>query len=194
MNMLGIRLLESTSPVTAIKRAGKETGIRIVEPLPRCVAGARRDMIRSRPMTRVTRWALGTVVALVPLGIVLPSIAQRAGEPRQGSTDLEQARQMAQLVEQGQLNLRDATALAEKHCKGTALEATCDFQGGPDAAPERGGPDAAPPKDGAGPRLVYEINCFAKDKIQAVRVDGLEKKVIGMEQCEALKGGGDDRP
>lgn len=157
-------------------------------------------------MTRVTRWTLGVVVALVPFGIVLPSIAQRAGEPKQGSSDLDRAKEMAQLIEEGQLTLRDACVMAEKHCKGTALEVRSTIQPGATAQPgaPRGEPtpgaraedeDRSDQKDPKGRRLVYQVNCFAKDKLEIVRVDALERKVIGADEPDE-RGGSEnkDRP
>lgn len=148
-------------------------------------------------MTRTIRWAVPAIAALVPLGFALPSLAQRAGEerPRAAAQAKEKAvnhaRELAELIEQGQLNLRDATALAEKHVKGTALEATCDIRLGM-VSPEKpaqkpGGPQAEDTRR-SGKRLIYEISCFAEDKIMSVRVDGLQRKVVDATESKSLDG------
>lgn len=160
-------------------------------------------------MTRTSaRWAGAAAFAVIPLVLIgLPVLAQRAGD--QGSSRMNNAKQAYDMIQGGQLNLRDAAALAEKHTKGTALEARFTIQTGtmtpekpgerpgekpgtpPPGQPKPGGvsygldqqqPGQRPPagdedKSGAR-RLVYEITCFAGDKVQLVRVDGLEKKVI----------------
>ncbi|HMQ15853.1 MAG TPA: hypothetical protein PKC49_07760 [Phycisphaerae bacterium] len=128
-------------------------------------------------MARIARWTVPLLVALVPLGIVLPTMAQRAdAQPR----ETNHAKEMVMLIQQGQLNLADATRLAEKHAKGTALGASSELRS--DAAPGRepgggGGPAEDQAQSGA-KRLIYNITCFANDKLQAVQVDGLTKKVI----------------
>jgi hypothetical protein len=120
----------------------------------------------------------------------LPASAQQTGKPP--PVDVSQAKQMATLTEQGQMNLRDATALAEKHVKGTALEAACRVEIGepppspnpapqpptPPGEPGRSGPYSAQKEQPGGQRLIYDVSCFAKDKLQTVRVDGLTKRVI----------------
>lgn len=164
------------------------------------------------------RWVLA-IVAMIALGIAgLSAWAQQAGKAYSGDTN--RWKEMATLVEQGQLNLRAAAELAEKHTKGIAFEVRCDIQpiesegqpidrektlkpgqplekGAPtNPPPDRGefgspplGPanpaDKAPPKTGAAPReqpggkrLIYEVSCFAKDKLETVRVDAMAKKVI----------------
>jgi hypothetical protein len=127
-------------------------------------------------------------VTLVPLGIALPALAQRGADKR--PNDVNQAKQMTELIQQGQLSLRDATTVAEKHSKGTALEASVELQAG-QVQPER--PDARPggptgDQASAGARLIYEVTCFADNKLQVVRVDGLEKKVIGAKETGKLSG------
>lgn len=100
------------------------------------------------------------------------------------ATDIERARAKAELIKQGQLGLRDATAVAEKHVKGTALETTCEIQPGTASGlqPERPAPQ--PPRGPAAQvstgedRLIYRVSCFAGDRVQTVRVDGLTKKII----------------
>jgi hypothetical protein len=136
------------------------------------------------------RWTLPITGALVLLVVALPGLAQR---PAGRSTDAVRAKEMAQLIEQGQLNLRDAAAMAEKHVKGIALEATCDIQPGAPSPGERGQPEkptadkpGAPtgqeqPKEtkaAGGKRLLYEIDCFANDRVHTVQVDALAKKVV----------------
>jgi hypothetical protein len=120
---------------------------------------------------------MATLVLIASL-VGLSAWAQQVGKPPAG--DLVRAKEMAALIEQGQLSLRIAAEMAEKHVKGTALEARCDMQSGSSESAERersGNPSAEkdrPPEK----RLVYTVSCFANDKIQTVRVDGLTKKVI----------------
>lgn len=139
----------------------------------------------------------GAIVALIPLGIAWPVLAQQ-------HDDVQRAKEMAQLIAAGQLNLRDATALAERHVKGTALEAMCNVQGGGPTKPEEGGKPGKPDKGDkpgkpggpadesgqeiAGKRLIYEITCFADERIQTVRVDGQAKRVIDAKPQGSLGG------
>lgn len=147
-------------------------------------------------MIRVTRWAVPALVVAIPLGVAWSVMAGSAG----GAAGLERAKEMAQLIQQGQLNLRDATSIAERHVKGTALEVTCNIQpGGTPAGERHGNPlgeqaedpaagEKESPEKIAGSRLVYEVCCFADDKIQAVQVDGMEKKVIDVKERPSLTG------
>jgi hypothetical protein len=172
-------------------------------------------------MKRVNHWAVPVLATLVPLGLVVAVLAQQQPgqkqqpqqpptqqpqpqQPTQRGDDVSRAKEMSQLISHGQMNLRDATALAEKHCNGTALEATCDIQLGmskPTEPRERPGPsDASQEKPGqqpkpgekageqkqTGSRLVYGVLCFANDKIHAVRVDGESKKVIDSKERKTL--------
>lgn len=135
-------------------------------------------------MRRVTRWAVPALVALVPLAMCMPALAQRAG----GSPDnVNQAKAIVALIEQGQLNLADATKLAEQHVKGNALSATCEIKPGaamPGAdkpgADKKEHPRGPSARDGqpTGQHLIYQITCFAKDKVEVVQVDGRTRKVI----------------
>ncbi len=118
------------------------------------------------------------LLAAVPLCIALPVLAQRSA-----GADVERARDIAQLVQQGQLNLRDATALAERHIKGIALEATCTVQAGPEMRPAPGQNRGPQVQEGAqrgqaSKRVIYSLTCFAEDKLHVVRVDALAKKVM----------------
>jgi hypothetical protein len=128
--------------------------------------------------------------AIVWLG--LPVVTQHAGRPQTG--DVNKARQIAALVAQGQMNLRDATDLAEKHVRGTAIEAAGDVVPPllPPLDPEmRDAPNTTSRKSpAAGKRLVYEVRCFARDRVQTVRVDGASRKVIDVQELEPSR----DRP
>lgn len=156
-------------------------------------------------MTRVTRLSFSAAIAIVPVAFLAAAYSQQdpakppgvpapANQPA-SKADMDDAREMAQLMQHGQLNLRDATSLAEKHVKGTALSARCEIQresptraeskhpGGPSAnsqdKPERRASEKQEKAAGAtGNRLVYSIACFANDKVQTVIVDGQAKKVI----------------
>ncbi len=139
-----------------------------------------------------SRLGIAALVALIPLSLVgLPALAQHAGKMAGGDLQANQAKEMAALIQQGQLNLRDATALAERHVNGTALEAVCTIENGaPQLTPAEpkkpGGPSAQerpmpPTAQSGGKRLVYEVSCFANDKLQTVRVDGMTKQVMGGE-------------
>jgi hypothetical protein len=140
----------------------------------------------------LVRWAVPALVGLACVGLVgLPAIAQSGDKPT--TPDVSRAKEMAALIEQGQLNLRDATALAEKHAKGTALDVSCTLepagpqplpgapimppgeQSGPDRP--KGGPSVQIERSGAN-RLIYTVSCFAKDQVTTIRVDGLAKKVV----------------
>jgi hypothetical protein len=140
-------------------------------------------------MKRVARWATAAVVVLVPLGIILPAIGEG------GSPDVNNAKQMVSLIEQGQLNLADATKIAEKHIKGTALAVNAGIQQGernPQNPAERekpGGPGAGAGEEKSySMRVVYDITCFANDKVEMVQVDALTKKVIEKEGEEKKEG------
>jgi hypothetical protein len=145
-------------------------------------------------MTRIRNWAVPALGALACVGVALPLIAQTGGGK---ADDLSRAKKMAELITTGQLNLRDATALAEKHVKGVALGAECEVVIG-DAAPPRGqggGPqDSDPQRDpggegiqpSAGERIEYQICCFSDGKIQSVRIDGLSKKVVDVKEKQKL--------
>jgi hypothetical protein len=143
-------------------------------------------------MNRSVRLIASTLV-LVACGVAYPALAQRAGQDADDKKPdaRAMAKEMAQLIQQGQLNLRDATALAEQHVKGVGLEATCDIQPGllqPERDSKRG-PAAQDTDQRAaqqGKRLVYEITCFANDKIMVVHVDGLGKKVIDAKNGDKL--------
>lgn len=199
-------------------------------------------------MRRTTPWAVFGLLALVPLGLGLsansvvsdqqppPGGQPAPGKPeppakpqqppkleppsKQQSGEVGRAKEMADLIKQGQLNLRDATELAEKHTKGTALEASCEIKAGEMKAgsptpkerpmpptPPGGGDAVQDPKPGeppdpmerkpgemeraGGKRLIYEIRCFANDKIQVAQVDGMTKKVIDVkEQGSLTRSGG----
>ena len=138
-----------------------------------------------RPMVR---WATGALIALVPLAFVgWPVLAQQPCKPPLG--EVNRAKEMAALIEQGQLNLRDATAIAEKHVHGVALQAACNIEGAepapvpkaPPLEPERPRGPSVQKEPSDGKRLIYEISCFAKDRLELVRVDGLTKTVLDAE-------------
>lgn len=145
-------------------------------------------------MTHLKRKTVVALVALIPLGLALPVLAQRGGE--QGPDDLDRAREMAMLVRQGQLSLNDAAMLAERHVKGTALKATCEIMAGqthpkadekPANREKPGGPSAGEQgAQPAGKHLMYEVCCFANDTVQAVIIDGSSKKVIEVKERKSL--------
>jgi hypothetical protein len=146
----------------------------------------------------------------LPVGIQSASAQQSDAGPRSGAAanDVNHAKEMASLVAQGQLNLRDATAIAERHVKGTALEASCQIRttaaqpprgDRPKPQPEPRGPSADDGQqrerqdaggqtqgDAGVKRLVYEVCCFAADKIQVVTVDGLTKGVVEVKERNTL--------
>lgn len=134
-------------------------------------------------MRRTLRWAVPVAAALVPLGILLPAWAQKADDRPPG--DVNQAREMARLLEQGQIGLADATRIAEQHVKGYAIQARCEIQRGP--APQDGAPPAEQMQPAADARLVYDVSCFAREsqQIQKVQIDGLTKKVVTAEKTPA---------
>lgn len=133
------------------------------------------------------RWTVGGLALLVPLGLVsVQAWSQRQAEnPMRDTVQEPHAKRMAELIKEGQLNLRDATQIAEKHVKGVALQVNCVLQpAGVERAPagtERGTRDQPleEQKDrSAGDRLVYSVSCFADERLQTVRVDGQTKRVI----------------
>jgi hypothetical protein len=129
---------------------------------------------------------LPALAALVAATLSWPTFAQR-GES--STDDVIRAKEMARLIGQGQLNLRDAAEVAEKHVKGVALEAACDISTAPMGQSKEGGPgdDAA---QASAPRLVYKVNCIAGDKILGVQVDGLTRKVVDSKDRPIPESGG----
>lgn len=103
-------------------------------------------------------------------------------KPRPG--DADEAREKAALIVLGQLNLRDATDLAEKSVSGTALQVSCEIQPGlgMPADDKDLSADSTVGQSQASRRLVYQVYCFAKEKLQTVRIDGLTKKVIDVRE------------
>lgn len=93
---------------------------------------------------------------------------------------MNRAKQIVRLIEQGQLDLGDATTIAEKHIKGRALGVKCTIRGDePDSnTRERSHARGADERQPQGAHLVYDITCFAKDKVQTLQVDGLTKEVV----------------
>lgn len=148
-------------------------------------------------MSRTGKWAVGAL-ALIPLGLGIPLIAQSAGKP----DDRNRAKTMAELIKAGQLNLADATDLAEQHTRGTALQATCDIVRGDDKSRTRnqpgqgGGPQDRTMQDdqrdrdrqpAGGERIEYTVCCFADGKIQSVRIDGQSKTILDVKEKQSLK-------
>ena len=155
-------------------------------------------------MTRFGRNCAVSVIPAILVGLTLPAVAQHA---REKADDTLRAQRMAQLLAEGQLALRDATALAEKHTRGIALDVSCEVgvapggkvTGVPTARPtsaDRGGPHAqeqqsdASPSEPIGDRLMYSICCFHEGKIQRVTIDGKTREVISSKECTKL--GGDE--
>lgn len=126
---------------------------------------------------RERRTVLAALIAAMVCTIVLATRAQQPSKTPPG--DFGRAKEAAALIERGQLSLRAAAEMAEKHVKGTAVEVRCDIQSGPAGELERGAPGApASPAISADRRLVYEVSCFAKDRLETVRVDAAAKKVL----------------
>lgn len=119
-----------------------------------------------------SRWGFGGLVLLTALTLVG---VQAWSNPETHDTNRnDRAKHMAELIKQGQLNLSQATEIAEKHTNGVALEARCNLE--PVTADRE---NETPQRDpSAGDRLVYSVECFAKEKLSTVRVDGMSKKVI----------------
>lgn len=122
------------------------------------------------------RWAAGMAVVLIPLGLLgMHASAQQTEKSEKMRGNVDQAREMAKLIQQGQLNLRDAAEVAERHLKGTALEASAAIE--PTVRARPGDPGAAKEQP-AGQRLVYTVSLFASEELKSIRVDALTKKVI----------------
>ena len=119
---------------------------------------------RKPSMRTIRRWVTGAGVAAISLGIVWAARGER--ENARTGDDLARAREMVELIQRGQLNLKDATAIAEKRVGGTSLKVTCGIESSDKT-------DAMAVK-----RLLYEVTCFAEDKIEIVRVDGLTRDVV----------------
>lgn len=120
------------------------------------------------------RWMGPILLTGVPICLFAwSSWAEPSTKPK--SEPFNRAKEMTALINQGQLKLRDAAELAEKHVKGIALEVTCDVF---PANAERAGKPDAPSKKDAAQRLVYQVSCFGQDKLQTIRVDGLQKRVL----------------
>jgi hypothetical protein len=149
-----------------------------------------------------SRWLLAGLAIPLAAGMALTTLGQVTGS--KSGNDLAKAKEMAELVQKGQLSLREATTIAEEHVKGTALEGSCDISTTmtPPAKPaEPKKPDAVePPKppepdQGKGAknqtgekRLMYEITCFERDRLQVVKVDGMTKKVVDVKDQAGLAG------
>lgn len=127
--------------------------------------------------TRKTAFAAVAALAIVGM-FGLSAWSQQAGQS--SHVELNQAKDMAALIQDGQLNLRDATAIAEKHLHGTALQVKCEMEMSSSDAMNHGksyGAEAK--KEGSSQtRLLYEVSCFTKDKVETVYVDGRSKKVL----------------
>ncbi len=126
------------------------------------------------------------MLCVAGLWLALPTAAQENKDFPMD--DVTKAREMTKLINEGQLNLRDATALAEKHTKGTAIGAICDIRIGPIEPREKMEPKVPPatspppePERTQSRRLIYDVKCFANERIQTVSVDGLHKTVSGSE-------------
>ena len=127
------------------------------------------------------RWAVPPLVMLIILGfVVLPVFGQRAGPQATGKSgqanELVKLAELVKLTEAGQLTVRAAIELAEKHTKGRALQATCEIRRGQTRS-----------QDLAGTYLVYEVCCYADHKILDVRIDGKERKVLEVRERKSPK-------
>jgi len=124
---------------------------------------------------------------IVAGSLVIPVVAQQLGV---AGNDISRAKEIAGLVAIGQLKLADATALAERQVGGTALDARVDLQtdetGRMPAAGAAPGAKQEPPTYGK--KLVYDVTIFSKDRIQFIRVDGLNRKVIGVQESKPVAG------
>ncbi len=131
-------------------------------------------------MARYIIWACAGLFTLALAGAAAPANSGTVDEHDR----VDQARKCAQLVQQGQLALKDAIALAEQHLKGTALDAKVEIKTAvekpqqPKPAEKKPGGPNEPTAQPAGDRLMYEVTCVAGDKIHLVRIDGLEKKIV----------------
>lgn len=124
-------------------------------------------------------------VCLSGLCLALPALSQQAKDFPMG--DATKAREMAKIINEGQPNRRDATALAETHINGTAIGVVCDISIGPielkkkDAKdpPPSNAPSSPLPERSQSRRLIYKIKFFANEQIQTVSADGLNNSVTG---------------
>jgi hypothetical protein len=132
------------------------------------------------------RCIVPTLVVGVPLLVfALSSLAQASVKDKDAAQslpdDVNRAKEIAELIAKGQMNLPDATAMAEKHHQGTAVQVRCDVALGAShsgLANEQKERSSANKKGTTGARLVYDVSCFAKDRLEIVRVDGFAKRVM----------------
>jgi len=134
------------------------------------------DINMSRFMNRKVIAAVAAVIALSLAGIATMA---RDADPRSG--EVNRAKEIAALIEKGQLPLRAAAEIAEKHLKGTALEARAEIRTSVEPDPKRphsSTPSGATGTNAAAMRIIYEVSCFSGDKVEKVRVDAVTRKVV----------------
>lgn len=124
--------------------------------------------------TRFPLYAMGLLTLLS-----LPVLAQQASKKAEAPPG--DAAEKVKLMEQGQATLLEAAQIAEKHTKGKALEVNCRIQRG--SVPRGETKQPSPGSDGQQPRLIYRVDCFGMDKTMIANVDGLEKKVIDVQDA-----------
>lgn len=155
----------------------------------------------------MSRWKrklyVGATALTVTLGwLGMHSVADQGDSPKKSdpapSVDLAKAKEIAALIGRGQLKLQDAGQLAERYAKGVPIDIRCEIEpaapltvrSGATAEPPQVQPPLQPrPEPSAERRLIYHVSCFAQDKIQIVRVDGLGKKVIDAFERKETNGG-----
>lgn len=128
--------------------------------------------------SRTYRQICCTVVSLAIVGVGVIALAQAQPQGKPSPEETNRAKEVSALIEKGQLSLRDAVELAEKHSKGTALEVRCNVESGPSGKLEQSG--GAPPNPGARAekRVIFEVSCFSKNHLMTVEVDADARKVI----------------
>jgi hypothetical protein len=125
---------------------------------------------------------------LVLLSLFLLGLVTGAGQQQTQTRPAEKmdpiAKEKAKLMKDGQATLTEATAIAEKHAKGQALAVRCDLQPAEtdpkagDKGNRPGGPVDDVTRADVKIRLIYSVQVFADDRIQEIKVDGLERKVV----------------
>ncbi len=112
---------------------------------------------------------LGCTVGL----LLLPGGAVFGQSRADQAKALVDAPEVVRLIEEGRIGLRDAIAVAEKHTSGHALTARAMMvvQGSPEGKADSYRSNMSPR------RLVYQVECFDKGKLLAVRVDAETRQV-----------------
>jgi len=137
------------------------------------------------------RWGVVAFGTLLTAGVAIPLFGQK---PNFGDMDKNQAREITQLIEQGQIGLPEAIKLAETKANGKALECFAQLElGSPEVGQhptnmkgqeaEKGQPGAMnkpTANNNEVKRVVYHVQVFANGDLATYMVDAKTKEVIGL--------------